>query len=354
MVKENIKSKYYPEMNVLKGLAILFVIIGHSFPDYATGFNNSFNEFIFRLMYSFHMPLFFMISGFLFTKHILKKNTWKEKWHLIQKKFNYLLIPYFTYSLITLVLKCLFAKYAVNSFTLNDIYKIFLSDNPNGGLWFLYVLFFINIIAIILYDEKKWKTYVIFGISILLIFISNYVPFSFYYLARILRNFPFFTLGILINYHYKNFQKIMNKNYILGIFLVIYSCLFLTKFDFTNWNFWMITLAFSGILWSYILASIIGINTKIGKIFMKLSDYAMAIYLLSYFVSVPFKIFATKLNFSYYLIVILNILLSCIIPMILSKYIIMKNKWLNFLLLGKWERENIGFQKTTKKLIKNR
>lgn len=41
------------DIDIAKGIGILLVIIGHSFPE----------SYIQRLCYCFHMPLFFFISG---------------------------------------------------------------------------------------------------------------------------------------------------------------------------------------------------------------------------------------------------------------------------------------------------
>lgn len=331
--KNSKKDKYYFEFDLLKGLAIIFVIIGHSLSSYSPGIENSISSFVFYLMYSFHMPLFFMISGFLFTKNI--SNSFKQKWNVVKNKFVRLFIPYLTYSVITMILKVMFSQYAMNDFALTDFYKIFISDNPNGGLWFLYVLFFVSIISALVLDEKKIKTYILFVLSFGLIFLSNYMPESIYFIARILRYLPYFLFGIIINYHYDYFKKIINKNFIIGIITFIVNCLLINKMDFETFNIYMVILAFCGIIWSYILINFINKESILAKFLNELSKYAISIYLLSYFVSVPFKILAAKLLFPYYLTIVLNIILSCTIPIFVTKYIIKNNKVLNLLLLGK-------------------
>lgn len=326
------KTKYFKEIDYLKGLAIIFVIIGHSFPDYLTGFTNSFNEFVFYTMYSFHMPLFFLISGFLITKNLT--SSFKEKIKNIKHKFWRLFIPYLIFTFFTLFLKLIFSNLAMNEFHLKDIYKIFISDNPNGGLWFLYVLFLISIIVILLLDEKKYKTYLFFLLSLILLFISNFIPEYIYFLTRLLRNLPFFVLGIITNYHYLNIKKFLSKNYYILPITILTTCLLVSKMDFAIYNIYMLVLAISGIISSYIIISFVKDNSRISKVLTILSNNAMAIYLLSYFVSIPFKLVATKILIPYYLMVILNIFISCTIPILINKYIIKNNKILNLLLLG--------------------
>jgi len=66
-------------IDVLKGLGIVAVVAGHIFEGYPS-----------RLMYIFHMPLFFFISGHLFKiRH--------EEICYLKSKIRHLLVPYFTF-----------------------------------------------------------------------------------------------------------------------------------------------------------------------------------------------------------------------------------------------------------------
>ena len=52
------------EFDILKGIGILFVILGHSVPDFpvnlrADGLSRTMEE----IVYAFHMPLFFICAG---------------------------------------------------------------------------------------------------------------------------------------------------------------------------------------------------------------------------------------------------------------------------------------------------
>lgn len=80
MVSLMIKSVNAREawLDLLKGIGILFVVIGHIAV-------NEIREFI----YLFHMPLFFLVSGYLYKPISVKL--------CINKKFNQLIIPYFSF-----------------------------------------------------------------------------------------------------------------------------------------------------------------------------------------------------------------------------------------------------------------
>ena len=72
------KVSYYPFIDKIKGFAIILVVMGHALAwchaDYSFLLSSFFDitdsqmraSFLWRLIYSFHMPLLFFISGFLF------------------------------------------------------------------------------------------------------------------------------------------------------------------------------------------------------------------------------------------------------------------------------------------------
>ena len=68
-------------LDILKGLTMIFVIFGHSI-QFGSGHVYLENELfyenpVFKIIYSFHMPLFALISGYLFY-HSTQKNSFKE------------------------------------------------------------------------------------------------------------------------------------------------------------------------------------------------------------------------------------------------------------------------------------
>ena len=109
-------------LDSLKGLLIIMVVIGHviqsSNPDYQ-------HDILFRFIYSFHMPLFLAISGYL---------TYKPKYDsgLIKKRAVQLLIPFVVWAFLSPVLQ----RGAVD---VDAALNVLLY--PDNGLWFLYNLF---------------------------------------------------------------------------------------------------------------------------------------------------------------------------------------------------------------------
>ena len=117
------RNTYYDK---LKGLAIILVVIGHSIQSaYPSDFDN---HELFRLIYSFHMPLFMFISGIIayYTKR------YDRKW--LKKKFLTLVIPFAVWIIIPFI---------VGQKAWGDLPQTILNivKSPDNGLWFLWVLF---------------------------------------------------------------------------------------------------------------------------------------------------------------------------------------------------------------------
>lgn len=59
-------------LDIAKAYAIICVLIGHSI-QYGSGSGNEYSDlFIDKFIYSFHLPLFMLISGYVFTYSVNK------------------------------------------------------------------------------------------------------------------------------------------------------------------------------------------------------------------------------------------------------------------------------------------
>ena len=156
-------KKYYEELTILKGIAIILVVLGHSFSF--TGFNildnNILNRYIHDSIYSFHMPLFFMIAGFLTNNY---KDNLNKKFYV--SKIKRLLIPYIFINIVDAIPRHLFNGLVNNKS--NSIGRIIFYSG--AATWFVYTLFLLFLIFPIIekYIIKKDKCY-LFGLGLFLL-----------------------------------------------------------------------------------------------------------------------------------------------------------------------------------------
>ena len=116
----------YAYIDFLRGFAILLVVLGHTV-QYVTHPNSFDQDVVFRMIYSFHIPLFFFISGLTTPMRSISSDEFKNK---IFKRTKQLLIPFVIWK----VLSCILVGFN------EPFYNLFLY--PDNGLWFLWVLFF--------------------------------------------------------------------------------------------------------------------------------------------------------------------------------------------------------------------
>ena len=58
----------FAEIDIARGVGILLVVAGHALKQ--TGQSNTVFDILLSVIYSFHMPLFFILSGFVAVKSI--------------------------------------------------------------------------------------------------------------------------------------------------------------------------------------------------------------------------------------------------------------------------------------------
>lgn len=250
-----IKDKIYWIDN-LKTLGILAVILGHIASPLGT------------FIYSWHMPLFFMLAGF-FIKFDL---TIKE---FIKKDFKRLMIPYFIFTFIGLSLETV-KRVALHRDSLDYIHELegifvwmdmsSLINSYAFVLWFLPTLFFARVFLVVVCKYIQTIVFqfivvsILFSISfyaelpfaidnslnaILFLFIGN-IFFKYYQNFKLLYILPIIGLGL---YFFIGIPSLdMARKFYSDIFInlffalaIIYSMIIiLKKLDFANrlFNVW--------------------------------------------------------------------------------------------------------------------
>lgn len=197
-------------IDIAKGIGIICVVMGHIFlPQMLAN----------KIIYLFHMPLFFFVSGFLY-----KKNEHNISYTV--KKFRNLIIPYFSVFILVYPILLIFYfpdGYAINHFEKDIILYICggrdLRNLANAifvTMWFITCLFFVQIIYN--YIQTRFKQNIV-HIIIIAMLIGSYVNsilfpgfWLYWSLNVVLGAIPFYHLGYLsrkINWDKYSFLLIM-------------------------------------------------------------------------------------------------------------------------------------------------
>lgn len=132
-------SKRIEYIDIARGIGILLVVLGHN--DFAL-----ISPFAYQVVYSFHMPLFFFLSGYFI-------NTALGFWSFTSKRFNSLLKPYlFTVFMIYFV-SVSFEKMGFRTALGRIIKSLYASGYYIDWvqLWFLPHLFVVSLYAFFFY-----------------------------------------------------------------------------------------------------------------------------------------------------------------------------------------------------------
>ncbi|MFI1771043.1 acyltransferase family protein [Thalassobellus citreus] len=219
--KKDFKVLQYQErihfIDIAKGLGIWLVIIGHL----------NTNEFLHNMIYSFHMPFFFFLSGYL-NKESTKIGS------LIGKKGRTLLIPYLFFGLLSIFIM-LFFKVVLNnpiqSKHLNDIIRItYYNGNPlpiNKVIWFLMVLFWVEMFHFFLIKMNlalKLGISFVFGYFISIYLINTHIrlPFGIDIVPMAL---SFFYMGIALKKYI--IKRISISKQKMGLIFLVAFCFLL-------------------------------------------------------------------------------------------------------------------------------
>ena len=310
--------------DIMKGIAILLVVLGHSVPDQASASGiASYPLYLMRtIIYSFHMPVFFFVAGYFM--HIPLKEGFKK---FIKDKSIRLMVPYFTIGLLYFPFKLALSKFANQQ----DIWKIFIGINPDGELWFLYCLFFISIIIALL--VKRVNLGLLIGSFIMGIFSENINIFSMPMISEILYFQFFYIFGLYLKKY--ALLDYMKSTGVVLISLVIFSVgNYALLHDINVFKILTLVTAVSGITITYYIAN--QISSRIGlykTLLIFLGTVSMDVYIFSDIVKIPFRIVLWSKLGLYYEAFIVCFLASTILSILIG-YILRKNHYSRLLCLG--------------------
>lgn len=295
-IQENKNSKAIVEYDIIRILATILVVLGHAaYTTMQTPYggmliNAEFSlvqralELFVRLIYTFHMPLFFALSGALFNISLKTKGIMSFR-QLISNKSQRLLLPFILVTMLySLPLKYLSGYYDSSINVIRDMIfgQVFLLGNSH--LWFLVALFLIFLMAWCLeryVASKKLKLLIAFVLFVL----GNLFEINCFAISRACINLFWFYIGIVfedkrewldakLDGRRGRFTLLVGLIYC--VLLLVYLSLFKTNFLIYG------ALAFFAIAEIYLVAGLLkccGIQSANGyNVFLR---YSFSIYLYS-------------------------------------------------------------------------
>lgn len=288
------KARRWNEVDFLYTIGIVLVLIGHSHSSDWSQFENTVLLNVIRFIYTFHMPLFFFIAGFLFQNSGRLENDGLKKW--IKDKFIRLLIPYFFWSLIALVPKYYLENRSIAGL---GVAVINLAINPRAGVWghfwFLPVIFLTYAIFGVgrsLIKNEKCLVYGSFAVSMIIYFLP--VTTSVLGLADLRSSLVFFAVGTIANRLRSLLDKMREghhwKSFLSCVFLTL-VCVLLTDPSYQNRAVGLLV-AILMIAACWLAATMV----KRGRITAWVSSHNFTLYIFSWFFQATMMAVCGKMN----------------------------------------------------------
>lgn len=315
----------------LQSFGILLVVIGHSFYGYP-------DNFVFTWIYSYHMPLFVFISGYLFYYTLsrrggISKVTLYGENGFIYRKVKRLLIPYVFISSLAFFPKILLSSFADRSIEASWVMyaKMLLYPHQNVIIffWFLPTIFFIFMVVMYSVHISKYLKYSMPSLTYLFILLLFHLfnPFAWIGFLNI-GGVCYYLFYFILGYYFceKKMEQRFLKRYILGLCCTLsLSLLFIYIPSFIGKD---VLMAINGIALSLFLGQI---YIKYEWTFLHhLFGASYAIYLFSWFPQVLSQQVFLKLTHAHWIIGSCLALLSGVyIPLFFYKRIV-ENKTKKF------------------------
>jgi len=308
-------KKYYEKVDILRGFAMFLMILGHAVAvDNIGGNQVTWCDGVFRYIYSFHMPLFFAISGFC----LFETGNYLQ---LIKKKARYILLPYVVFNFVAMALRMLIPQFSLGSKSVKDSLISMLTEG--GELWFLYVLFELFLIAPVLIRliDNRWSRFVIAELVLFAAYLALH-EITVFKISQVLFYMMFFLAGNMIQ---KKNIAIGVKAWVLPLLVVAQIALLIANYriNFIWANLVLqLILAVIGCIAAYLFIGFIRWG-KAKTAFKNWGQYSLQLYLFNgYFIAVSRTVFLGILNLPIPVVVLCNFIFGLFLNYIWCYYIL--------------------------------
>ena len=310
----------------VKVIACILVVLGHFFQSMTKANilpENDLYEWFETTIYYFHVPLFFICSGYLYQKYSRVNNV--SSWcRNVAKKVLALGVPYATFTTATWVLKKVFSS-SVNDQIggLGDT----LFFHPTSPYWYLYGLFFIFLVTPTFGNVKAAMVGMIVALAAKALILTG-GGYGIYAVSTVLSNEIWFVLGMSICAFNMQLKGKRVQGTICGfLFIILSFVVYITQIDGDMVSFIMGLLACIAVI-----MMVVGFEEKFGRSMDFLAKYTMPIFLMHTLFAAPLRSVLMKVGIENAVIhVVLGLSISFAGP-IIAVWIMKKTKWLEFFL----------------------
>lgn len=310
----------------VKVIACILVVLGHFFQSMTKANilpENDLYKWFNITIYYFHVPLFFICSGYLYQKYS-KVNCVGSWCKNMEKKALALGVPYVTFSTATLMLKKIFSS-SINGKAGGFVDTLFFQ--PTAPYWYLYALFFVFLVT------PTFNNITIATVGLTVAVVAKLLSLtggrcSVYAVSTVLSNEIWFVLGMSICVFNVRIKDKKLQGVVSGfLFMVLSVVVYMINIHSDAISFTMGLLACAAVI-----LLVAGFEEKLGKVVDLLAKYTMPIFLMHTLFAAPMRSLLLKIGIENAAIhVVLGLSIS-FIGLIIVAWVMKKTKWLEFFL----------------------
>lgn len=222
-------SRTCADLNYLKAFAAFLVVFGHCLAYYSDRHGMPLcAEVLMDMIYAVHVPLFFVISGFLCRRQPLRS--------YYRKKLFRVLIPFFFFAALKLVYSCVvYGDHARGWGTvLVDAFVV------GRGYWFAYAILLMFALASLVWEKDAEtpprKAVILFALLVVYNAATSIIGISLlpniFQIHNTVKYLPFFLSGMILRSVYPELQKVfaLKRGYIVGFAFAVSAAAALSFF----------------------------------------------------------------------------------------------------------------------------
>ena len=300
-----------------KGLGIILVVYAHVVRGLVSaGFDvpSVLSLVVDSIVYSFHMPLFFFLSGLFFIDSLNRRSLGG----MLFSKIDTIIYPYIVWSLLQGGMEVILSTYTNGHVTFAEVLTLW---EPRAQFWFLYALFLIFLVWSVIYAYLSSKyTILIFSFASFLYLVQSWFD-GVYWLSVLVKNSVFFMFGVFFR-EYNLYQYLSSRIGLVYLTLAFVSGQYLFHFHYGY------TYADKGIF--LLVLALVSISFTISfltrfpsRLLAYIGGASMAIYLMHILAGSGVRVILNKLFIVDELIVhiVVGTLAGVILPLIALKLI---------------------------------
>jgi fucose 4-O-acetylase-like acetyltransferase len=201
-----------------KAVGIILVVYGHvarGVVNAGVEANESLHLLIDSVIYSFHMPLFFFLSGLFFYQSLARRGSV----NFVFSKIDTIVYPYIVWSILQGLIEVYLSKYTNGNVTFQEVFALLWS--PRAHFWFLYALFFVFLVCTVIYSipSSRKLSLPVFAVAVALYLFPGILP-DHVAVNYLIQYLVFFCFGIVVTQY--SLTQYLSKPFVLAVSAAVF------------------------------------------------------------------------------------------------------------------------------------